>query len=93
MTLRFALARTASRLPRNIVAYRPVTSVMWTRGYTEGATGGIRPGGEHAGDTFTRREKAQEDYYIKQREKERLARLREKLAASRKHLDDLEQDM
>ena len=44
-------------------------------------------------DSFTRREKAQEDYYIKQREKERLSKLREKLAAQRKHLDDLEEDM
>jgi len=89
MSLRIALTRTVARLPRT-VGFRPATSLIMSRGYTEGATGGIRSGGDAAGDSFSRREKASEDLYIRQREKERLAKLREKLAIQRKHLDDLE---
>ncbi|RVD86755.1 uncharacterized protein DFL_005016 [Arthrobotrys flagrans] len=92
MTLRTALTRTVVRLPR-VTAPRPSASLIMNRPYSEGDTGGIRYGGEQAGDSFTRREKAQEDFYIKQREKERLSKLREKLAAQRKHLDDLEEDI
>ncbi|KAF3929836.1 hypothetical protein ABW20_dc0106338 [Dactylellina cionopaga] len=95
MALRTALTRTVTSLAR-ATTFRPATSVIMNRAYTEGATGGIRPGGTYHrinSDSFTRREKAQEDYYIRQREKERLGKLREKLAAQRKHLDDLEEDI
>ncbi|EWC45817.1 hypothetical protein DRE_05154 [Drechslerella stenobrocha 248] len=94
MTFRIALSRTVARLPRSMAAFRPVaTPLVLNRGYSEGDTGGVRYGGDAAGDSFTRREKAQEDFYIKQRERERLSKLREKLAAQRKHLDDLEEDI
>ncbi|KZF22102.1 hypothetical protein L228DRAFT_261322 [Xylona heveae TC161] len=67
----------------------PLTSV---RTMAEGATGSgaSRPGGEHSGDAFSRREKANEDYYVRQKEKEKLLGLKEKLAAQRKHLDELD---
>ncbi|KAF3907591.1 hypothetical protein AA313_de0203964 [Arthrobotrys entomopaga] len=95
MTLRLALTRTVARLPRTTAAaFRPATtSLIMNRGYTEGATGGMRSGGSASGDSFTRREEAAENLYIKQREKERITALRAKLAAQRKHLDDLEEDM
>lgn len=44
-------------------------------------------------DSFSRREKAQEDLYIRQRERERLVKLREKLNAQKKHLDELDAHM
>ncbi|KAF3924325.1 hypothetical protein ABW21_db0208749 [Orbilia brochopaga] len=93
MTLRIALTRTFARLPARTPAFRPIVPLMMNRGYSEGDTGGMRSGGDAAGDSFTRREKAQEDYYIKQREKERITKLREKLAEQRKHLDSLEDDI
>ncbi|CAK7232440.1 ATPase inhibitor [Sporothrix bragantina] len=53
----------------------------------EGDTGAPRPGG----DAFTRREKAAEDYAIRQREKEKLLQLRQKLKEQQAHLDQLAQ--
>ncbi|MCJ1257567.1 hypothetical protein MMC24_005393 [Lignoscripta atroalba] len=55
-----------------------------------GDTGGVRSGGEAAGDSFSKREKANEDYYVKQKEKEKLMALKEKLSQQRKHLDELD---
>lgn len=55
MTLRTALTRTVARLPRSTIsAVRPATSVMTTRGYTEGATGGIRYGGVYCPTSYAR---------------------------------------
>ncbi|MCJ1362312.1 hypothetical protein MMC16_001415 [Acarospora aff. strigata] len=55
-----------------------------------GDTGAARSGGEAAGDAFSKREKANEDYYVKQKEREKLMLLREKLKQQRQHLDELE---
>jgi len=59
---------------------------------SEGATGSgfSRPTGEAGGDSFTKREKAAEDYYIRQKEKEKLLQLREKLKQQKAHLEELE---
>ncbi|KEF59237.1 uncharacterized protein A1O9_04081 [Exophiala aquamarina CBS 119918] len=57
----------------------------------EGDTGAIRPGGVAASDTFSRREHVIEDLYVKQHELENIRKLREKLAAQRKHLDEVEE--
>lgn len=56
----------------------------------EGDTGGVRSGGIAAADTFNRREHVIEDLYVKQHELENIKKLREKLAAQRKHLDEVE---
>ena len=58
----------------------------------KGATGSgfSRPTGEAGGDSFTKREKAAEDYYIRQKEKEKLLQLREKLRQQRAHFDELD---
>ncbi|KAK9237748.1 mitochondrial ATPase inhibitor, IATP-domain-containing protein [Lipomyces kononenkoae] len=60
------------------------------RFYSEGATGAPRPGGEKQGDTFTKREKAQEDLYVRQLEAQKLKALRDALKKQREHLDDIE---
>lgn len=44
-------------------------------------------------DAFQKREKANEDYAIRQREKEKLLDLKKRLAASHDHIKKLEQDM
>ncbi|KAM3413728.1 ATPase inhibitor [Cercospora zeina] len=49
--------------------------------YASGDTGSVRSGGEAAGDSWTRREKAAENVYIKQKEQNLLTMLREKIAA------------
>jgi hypothetical protein len=58
------------------------------RSYTDGATGGTRPAA--SSDAFTKREKANEDYYVKQHEKEQLASLRASLKEQKEKLDKLE---
>jgi hypothetical protein len=44
-------------------------------------------------DAFQKREKANEDYAIKQREKEKLLELKKKLADQQQHLKKLEDSM
>ncbi|KAF8417243.1 mitochondrial ATPase inhibitor, IATP-domain-containing protein [Tirmania nivea] len=56
----------------------------------EVGSGFSRPEGEKGGDSFTKREKAAEDYYIRQKEKEKLLQLKEKLKQQRAHLDELD---
>ncbi|EEP76898.1 predicted protein [Uncinocarpus reesii 1704] len=56
----------------------------------EGDTGAIRPGGVQSGDAWTKKEAAQENIFIKQKELEKLRSLKEKLKQQRQHLDDLD---
>ncbi|KAL1958412.1 hypothetical protein VTO42DRAFT_4513 [Malbranchea cinnamomea] len=56
----------------------------------EGDTGSIRPGGTASGDAWTKKESAQENIYMKQREMEKLKAIREKLKKQREHLDELD---
>ncbi len=44
-------------------------------------------------DAFHKREKANEDYAIREREKEKLLELKKKLADQKEHLKKLEDDM
>ena len=46
----------------------------------EGDTGSIRRGGERSADTWSKREKAAEDMYIREREKALMQLLKEKIA-------------
>ncbi|KAI5807648.1 mitochondrial ATPase inhibitor, IATP-domain-containing protein [Peziza echinospora] len=82
---------------RTVRAQKAVTplfqnSVRYVSG--EGATGSgfSRPsaGATTSQDSFTKREKAAEDYYIRQKEKEKLLELKEKLKQQRAHLDELD---
>jgi len=58
-----------------------------------GETGAPRSagGGSTQGDAFTKREKANEDYAIRMREKEKLMDLKKKLAEQHEHLKKLEE--
>ncbi|KAH7252359.1 mitochondrial ATPase inhibitor, IATP-domain-containing protein [Fusarium tricinctum] len=78
---------------RQTAAFRPVRCFSTTpRVMTEGATGAPRPTGG-SGDAFQRREKASEDYAIRQREKEKLIELKKKLQEQQQHLDRLSKHM
>jgi len=57
----------------------------------EGDTGGTRSGGVASGDSWTKREQANETKYIRDKEMESLRKLKEKLSQQRKHLDELDQ--
>ncbi|KAI9734247.1 MAG: hypothetical protein M1834_002351 [Cirrosporium novae-zelandiae] len=63
------------------------------RTMAEGDTGAPRPGGQAAGDAFTKREQADELHYVKEREKEKLKALRAKLAEQKKHLEELDKHL
>ncbi|RDL36753.1 Uncharacterized protein BP5553_06105 [Venustampulla echinocandica] len=56
-----------------------------------GETGAPRPTGQLHGDAFTKREKANEDFTIREREKEKLLELRKRLAEQHDHLKKLEE--
>ncbi|KAI9855489.1 MAG: hypothetical protein M1824_006085 [Vezdaea acicularis] len=55
-----------------------------------GDTGAPRSGGSAQADSFVKREKAQEDMYMKNQEREKLNQLREKLKAQQAHLQELD---
>ncbi|KAH6671398.1 mitochondrial ATPase inhibitor, IATP-domain-containing protein [Halenospora varia] len=64
-----------------------------TRAMAGGDTGAPRSTGAAHGDAFTKREKANEDYAIRMREKEKLLELRKRLAEQQDHLKKLEEHM
>lgn len=52
----------------------------------EGDAGAPRSGGAAASDSFTKREQANEDYYVKQQERQKLEALKKKIADSEAQL-------
>ncbi|KAI9663999.1 MAG: hypothetical protein M1821_007490 [Bathelium mastoideum] len=56
----------------------------------EGDAGAPRSGGAASSDAFTKREAAAEDYAIRQREREKLLSLKQKIDQQKKHLAELE---
>ncbi|KAI5465897.1 mitochondrial ATPase inhibitor, IATP-domain-containing protein [Mariannaea sp. PMI_226] len=74
---------------RQAAAARPLRCFSTTaRAMGEGDTGAPpKTGG--AGDAFQRRERASEDYAIRQREKEKLLELKKKLQEQQQHLQRL----
>lgn len=76
-----------------IKASRPAvrTFATTTRAMGAGDTGAVRPTGQT--DAFQKREKASEDYAIRQREKEKLLELKKRLADSHDHIKKLEEDI
>ncbi|KAF2454615.1 mitochondrial ATPase inhibitor, IATP-domain-containing protein [Lineolata rhizophorae] len=84
-------AASVARAFSPVVASRRALSTS-ARLMSAGDTGSgfSRPGGERSGDAYTRREKANEDLYIKEEEKRKLMQLKEKITAQRKHMDELE---
>ncbi|KAI4289714.1 MAG: hypothetical protein L6R35_001019 [Caloplaca aegaea] len=59
----------------------------------EGDTGAVRPGGSAQGDAFTKREQASEDFFVRQKEMEKLQQLRQKIQEQKNHLDELDKNV
>ncbi|MCJ1374057.1 hypothetical protein MMC20_005287 [Loxospora ochrophaea] len=74
---------------RNSTLQQRAFSVSVVR-MAEGDTGAIRSGGAAQGDSFSKREKANEDLYVKDQERQKLAALKAKLEEQRKHLTELD---
>lgn len=76
-----SLTRTLTRqLPRITTGTSARSFSVAACRMAEGDTGAPRSGGQAQGDAFTKREKASEDYYVRQQEKEKLEALRKKIA-------------
>ncbi|KAI4106001.1 MAG: hypothetical protein L6R37_002462 [Teloschistes peruensis] len=56
----------------------------------EGDTGGVRAGGQAQADAFSKREQAGEDFYVREKELEKLQALKQKIAEHKKHLEELD---
>jgi len=87
-----SFARTGLRLTRTAQRTFSMSAIR----SAEGSTGAPRSGGAAASDSFTKREQANEDYYVKQQEKQKLEQLKKKisdgeaqLAKDRKDMEDL----
>jgi len=89
------LRTTISNSVRRPATAAILTSRLSARAMSEGSAGSgfSRPGGEAQGDSFTKREKANEDYYVRKKELEKLAAIKEKLKQQRQHLDDLDKHL
>lgn len=61
-----------------------------TIGTSEGSTGSHRG---YGGDSFTKKEKANENFYIKQHEKEQLQKLKEQLEKHKTELKNVEEQL
>ena len=79
------LLRTLRLLPSFSRTIRPFSTTAPR--LAEGDTGSMRSGGQRHADTWSRREKALEDMYIKEREKEIMLLMRDKIAEQQKQLD------
>ncbi|MCJ1483553.1 hypothetical protein MMC06_003721 [Schaereria dolodes] len=80
----------SSKLSLPSAAIRHRTFFISATRMAEGDTGGVRSGGAASSDSFSKREKANEDYYVKQKEQEKLVALKAKLQEQRKHIDELD---
>ncbi|KAL8816493.1 MAG: hypothetical protein Q9223_004505 [Gallowayella weberi] len=56
----------------------------------EGDTGAPKSGGAAQGDAFSKREAANEDFYVRQKEMEKLQTLKKKIEEHKNHLEELE---
>ncbi|CAF9913222.1 MAG: hypothetical protein HETSPECPRED_001363 [Heterodermia speciosa] len=59
----------------------------------EGDTGAPKSGGSAQGDAFSKREQADENLYMRQKEQEKLQALKEKIKEHKKHLEELEKNV
>lgn len=64
---------------------------QYTVGSSEGSTGSHRGLGSE--DSFTKKEKAQENFYIKQHEKEQLLKLKEQLQKHKEEVKNIEEQI
>ncbi|TKA83724.1 hypothetical protein B0A55_00278 [Friedmanniomyces simplex] len=77
-----SLTRTLIARPFSLTARTTTTRPfsLAARRMAEGDAGAPRSGGSAQGDAFTKREQASEDYYVRQQEKDKLAKLKQKIA-------------
>ena len=85
MISRSNIAQTVNQSPKVMGIVR-----NYTIGTSEGSTGSHRGFG---GDSFTKKEKANEDFYIKQHEKEQLRKLKEQLEKHKAELKNMEEQL
>lgn len=86
--LRPALRRLTST--RALPTLRTFTSSARTLAVGDTGSGFSRAQGERAGDTWTRREHANEEMWIRNEERNRLLSLKERMARREEHMDELE---
>ncbi|CAL9732247.1 ATPase inhibitor, mitochondrial [Monosporozyma unispora] len=84
---------TRSNIRQTIKQTPKVVGIMrqYSVGSSDGSTGSHRGFGSE--DSFTKKEKAQEDFYIKQHEKEQLRKLREQLQKSKAEVKNIEEQI
>lgn len=73
-----SLIRQLPRLTSTRVSTRAISTTVARM--ADGDAGSPRSGGTASGDAFTRREQASEDFYVKQQEKDKLSKLKQKIA-------------
>ncbi|KAF2668489.1 hypothetical protein BT63DRAFT_479897 [Microthyrium microscopicum] len=81
------LRTTFARSIRTFTTARPLMAAGDT------GAGAGRPTGAAGGDAFTKREKGQEDMWVKNEERQKLMALKEKLGAQKKHITELEKEI
>ncbi|GAQ39051.1 hypothetical protein AtubIFM56815_007562 [Aspergillus tubingensis] len=86
--LRQSISKSSTRLLTTTTATRSFSALAPRMG--AGDTGAPRPGGSQHADSFTKREAAQENLYVREKEMEKLRALKAKLSEQRKHLDELD---
>ncbi|KAA8647322.1 hypothetical protein EYZ11_007469 [Aspergillus tanneri] len=86
--LRQSIVRPLSTANRSLVT-RSFSALAPRMG--EGDTGAPRPGGTAQSDQFQRREAAQENLYIYEKEREKLRKLKQSIKEQREHLDKLDE--
>lgn len=80
-----AITNTIARTVRSTPSVRSFS--IAARRMAGGDTGATRSGGAAAGDAFTKREKANEDFYVRDQEKQKLEQLKKKIAAQEEALE------
>ena len=83
------LRPSAIRAIRPLASRRLLSTTPKVMSAGDTGSGFSRPGGERSGDAYTKRERAQEEMWIREEERQKLVQLKEKLAAQRKHIDEL----
>ncbi|CAD6503848.1 BgTH12-05593 [Blumeria graminis f. sp. triticale] len=64
-----------------------------TRAMAAGDTGSPKVGGSASADAFTQREKSNEDFHIRSREREKLLELKKRISEQHDHLRRLEEHL
>lgn len=82
------LPRSTRSVLTRVSRIQPIAVRMYS---SEGSIGSTRPDG--SSDAFTKRERAQEDFYVKQHEKEQLQHLKESVKQQEKKIENLEEKL